>query len=715
MRILAHDKGHSMKNMKSHPREWAVVLLSTITAGILSIVVIALRNSAAEAKTETSKIFAPLAQSAVFTDTYEVNNTLATASNIAAFQPPSTNCSSPATASPLSIWQFSSPAFDIDYFRVIPSAQKIFTVTIRALAPVSPATSNDLVLRAQLKSSTDQQLGFVDMAAGSQTSLSYYNLNASTNYYVAVSALNAGSATQTELKPYQLELCESSTNITPTPTSTTGPTPTSTSTAGPVAPDAYENNNRPADVLAQNPIRSFLNVGSTLSSSALPNFFSTAPIGSIRENGDVDWFFIYAARSREHGGSAGRYRVTTSVQPGVDTEIGIFRDDQLPPDNISAQGLIAANDDYKDFDRGSQIEFSAPYDGRYWIKIWNKDPSPRTGSSGYNPSYNIAIVEIGASATTTVPTSTPFPQGIDRFEFNGDIERATLIAPNVKYDNLNFVPFQPPSTGTIDNDFFRMPVKQGVFYTCETLDLAGGADTNLIVYNQNATMSNRDTNFIGGNNDINQTEVQRGNFASRFSWLASYTGYVYILVGDVNPPRSSEAAGRTYSLQCTIGLPNTPTPTVDPRGTATPRPPVVPPTPEPPEPTMTPFPTPRSAQNLVVRPLDASQLRPTRAPQPTPRVITLDVQVFNDLNRNGLLDAGEGVANTSVRIADENGGAPLSQAYTDAEGRVRFSITNDAPVRVTIPLFGYSTVVNDANSAVRLALVPNIELPSRLP
>jgi hypothetical protein len=488
-----------------------------------------------------------------------------------------------------------------------------------------------------------------------------------------------------------------------------------TAVPGSAAPDAYENNNSPADVLAQNPIRSFLNVGSTFSSSALPNFFSTAPIGSIRENGDVDWFFIYAARSREHGGSAGRYRVTTSVQPGVDTEIGIFREDQLPPDNVSAQGLIAANDDYKDFDRGSQIEFTAPYEGRYWIKIWNKDPSPRTGSSGYNPSYNIAIVEIGASATTTVPTSTPFPQGIDRFEFNGDIERATLIAPNVKYDNLNFVPFQPPTTGTIDNDFFRMPVKQGVFYTCETLDLAGGTDTNLIVYNQNATMSNRDTNFIGGNNDINQSEVQRGNFASRFSWLAGYTGYVYILVGDVNPPRSSEAAGRTYSLQCTIGLPNTPTPTVDPRGTATPRPPIVPSTPEPPEPTMTPFPTPRSAQNLVVRPLDASQLRPTRAPQPTPRVITLDVQVFNDLNRNGLLDTGEGVANTSVRIADENGGAPLSQAYTDAEGRVRFSISNDAPVRVTIPLFGYSTVVNDANSAVRLALVPNFELPSRLP
>ncbi len=291
-----------------------------------------------------------------------------------------------------------------------------------------------------------------------------------------------------------------------------------------------------------------------------------------------------------------------------------------------------------------------------------------------------------------------------------------LIAPNTKYDNLNFVPFQPPTRDTIDNDFFRIPIKQGVYYTCDTLDLAGGADTNLIVYNQNAPQ-NRDANFIGGNDNISNAELQRGNFASRVTFLAPYTGIAYLLVGDVTPPRANEGSARTYSLQCTIGIPNTPTPTIDPRGTATPRPPVVIPTEEPPEPTFTPFPTPRPATNLVVRPADGSGAvnQPTRAPIPTPRVITLDVQVFNDTNRNGLLDGGEGVANASVRLSDEATGTPLSQAYTDGDGRVRFAVTNNTPVKVSIPLFGFTSIVDSPNAVVRLALVPNTELPVRIP
>jgi hypothetical protein len=95
-------------------------------------------------------------------------------------------------------------------------------------------------------------------------------------------------------------------------------------------------------------------------------------------------------------------------------------------------------------------------------------------------------------------------------------------------------------------------------------------------------------------------------------------------------------------------------------------------------------------------------------------VITLDVQVFNDLNRNGLLDAGEGIANASVRLNDEPTNTPLSQAYPD-EGRVRFQVTNNTPVKVSIPLFGYSTIVDSSNAVVRVALVPNVDYPVRLP
>ena len=200
------------------------------------------------------------------------------------------------------------------------------------------------------------------------------------------------------------------------------------------------------------------------------------------------------------------------------------------------------------------------------------------------------------------------------------------------------------------------------------------------------------------------------------SWLSGYTGYAYILVGQVILPRANEAAGRTYALQCTIGLPNTPTPIASATPLFTPTP-LVPPTPIPPEATLTPFPTPRLAQNLPVRELPpiGGNLIATPTPAPTPMPISLDVQVFTDQNKNGLLDRSEGIANVSVRILDENTQTPLGQAFTDGEGRVRFAITNDGPIRLSVPLFGYSTVVTEPNTIVRIGLVPQLQVPDRIP
>jgi hypothetical protein len=489
---------------------------------------------------------------------------------------------------------------------------------------------------------------------------------------------------------------------------------TVTPVAGQAAPDVYEINDLPSTVLSPTnggAVRSFLFPGGTFPDTQRPNFYSTAPIGSIREAGDVDWYFFF-------GRAGGRYRVTTVASPGVDTELFIYRESAALAitNNLDQSGIIADNDDYQPLDRSSRIEFTADYEGRHWLKIWNKDPAPRVGGSGYNPNYNVVVQEIGSSATVTPALPTPFPQGIDRFEYNGDLESAALIAPGLKYEGLNFVPFRPLSRDVVDNDFFKLPVKQGVYYTCETLDLAGGTDTNIIVYNQNATMSTLDSTGIGGNNDISEADKRRGNFASRLTWLSNYNGYAYVVVGDVTPPFAFESVGRNYSLQCTIGQPLTPTPTVDPRGTPTPRPTFAPPTDAPPEPTFTPFPTPRSETRLVVRPVDGSGAPQASAtPQPPPRTIALDVQVFNDINRNGLNDAGEGVGGASVRLSDEASGVPLSQAVTDTDGRVRFQIRNNTPVKVSIPLFGYSTIVDTPSAVVRLALVPAAQLPDRLP
>ena len=388
---------------------------------------------------------------------------------------------------------------------------------------------------------------------------------------------------------------------------------------------------------------------------------------------------------------------------------------ELEKDSNGNPVLFGFSDDAVSGSRRSQIDFNSDRDCTYWVRVINKDPAPR----GPNQIYTLSIIEIvGTPAPTTSPAptipATPYPQGIDSFEYNGDFDRASLVAPGVKYSNLNFVPFQPPSPDTVDNDFFRLPVKQGIYYTCETLDLAAGVDTNLIIYNQ-------DRVGIGGNDDTSALERTQGKFGSRVTWLAGYTGIAYILTGEVSPPRPNEAQARTYALQCIIGIPNTPTPIGGPP-TATPIPsPFVPPTELPPEPTMTPFPTPRTALNLPVRYLPDGKVpgrdggAPTPAPTATPRPVALDMQIFNDTNRNGLLDPGEGISGTSIRILDEASGTPLGQTATDGEGRARFTIFNEGPVRVSVPMFGYSTLINEPQATVRIALVPSEQLPARIP
>ncbi len=464
--------------------------------------------------------------------------------------------------------------------------------------------------------------------------------------------------------------------------------------------DDREPNNTPADAWNSSPQKSFINIGAQLVNL---NFYppASAPPGAIRENGDVDWYWFYAPAGR-------RIRVTTAVQIGVDTELFLFNDSIFsyasPNTNTVNVGLLASNDDYQPLDRSSQIIFTTPYEGRYWIKVWNKDGSPRLPQH----TYSLQVAELLESTPTPTVTSTPFPGQPDRFEYNGDFDYATLIAPGVKYDNLNFVPFQPPSRDTVDNDFFRLPVKQGIFYTCETLDLSPGTDTNIIVYDQNR-------NGIGGNDDISPDERARGNLRSRFSWLSSYTGHAYILVGEVTPPTAERGVERTYSLQCSIGLPPTLTPTPE---LSTPTPTSIPPTPLPPEPTMTPFPTPRPAQNLSVR---SAPTTPPTTGKPigsaAPRELEINVLLFVDRNGNNDFDpaSGEGLQRVSVRLFDDVTGLPLGQSFTDNDGRVRVVLQSNNPVRVSIPILGVSTVVTESPGLVRVMLTTRAPALRRLP
>ncbi len=478
------------------------------------------------------------------------------------------------------------------------------------------------------------------------------------------------------------------------------PPPPATNTPVPgLSPDDYEPNDNIAEASVPTGTRStasFIAVG-----ASIPNLSFTPFTG--RSSDTADWFLIY-------GRAGSIYQINTSnVQPGVETVLAVFQPDgaTLLP---AILGSTNPNNRHIAGQRGSQVIVQIPFDGAYWIRVVNLDSSPRVPGQTYALSAIEILQATPTPSNTPTPgaTITPFPGGADRFEYNGWFDTATLIAPGVDYRELNFVPWNPPTPDTQDNDFYRLPVKQGVYYSCFTFELSPGTDTNIIVYNQ-------DQVALGGNDDASPENTLRGDFSSRFTWLAGYTGYAYVLVGEVNPPRANEGLARGYSLRCDIGLPATPTPTVDPRGTPTPAPPFEPPTPEPPDPTMTPYPTPRTAQNLPIRPIEATPIVPISQPTPQPRRVVLSVQIHNEINRNNAPDPGEGIANVSVRVSDEATGLPLGQAVTDADGRAGLVVFNNGPVRLTVPLFGYSTVIAEDTASIRIAVISSPELPKRLP
>lgn len=661
------------------------VLAIVFALGVAFFVTIALTPLTPSAALTRPERAYPLAITQINTDTFDQlgdNSTVNTASTL----PPVglAPCNVPVIVVPNGTFYrlgpgLTNPADDTDIYRLplVPQLQYVMEIT-----PIVPGSLQFFVVFQDPVGNVIANLPNTPFAVITFSSPS------GGNFLLTLKAANSSAISQTSGSlPYRVSLCSSQL-----------PPPTATPLPG-LGPDSLEPNDFITEANVPIPnvrtTESFIAVGTTV------NNLSFYPFDSPTRTVDsADWFRMF--------GLAGvTYQVETSnVQPGVETVVAVFdaTGTQLIPSPSNP------NNRHTPGQRGSRVTFTAPAQGNYWIRVTNLDQSPRVPGQ----TYSLSVIEVVQPTATPGPTATPvtptpFPPGADQFEYNGDFDFATLIAPGVKYGPLNFVPFQPPSPDTVDNDFFKLPVKQGVFYTCETLDLAPGVDTNMIVYNQ-------DRVGIGGNDDISPEERLRGNFRSRFSWLSSYTGVAYILVGDVNPPRAEQAAQRTYALQCNIGVPETPTPTPAP-ATPTPAAPAIPPTPVPPEPEPTPFPTPRTAQNLVVRPAEPV-VRPPTAPQPTPapRIVQLTVQVFNDLNRNGQLDpaTGEGIVGVSVRVFDEVTGVPLAQVLTDGDGQARVSVETSNPVRISVPMFAYSTVVTEPSAVLRIGVISRVPLPRRI-
>ncbi|MCI0398427.1 MAG: hypothetical protein L0332_00515 [Chloroflexi bacterium] len=449
------------------------------------------------------------------------------------------------------------------------------------------------------------------------------------------------------------------------------PTPTSTPIAGsptPIYVDIYE----PNDILQD-------------AATILVDDDPACDI-TLWPASDVDYFRFVAKAGKA-------YEVLTSnLDEGIDTELTVYNTVGNP---------IATNDDYEFGNRASQVIFSASVYGYYYARVTNKNPGDPA-----NQTYCFEVNEIQGTATPThVPTLTPVP-GADACEDNGDFDTACLIGAGETY-TLNFVPAvgQGP-----DNDYFRLWIKTGIFYTCETLNLSSVNDTNMILYDQNH-------NGLGGNDD-----KAPGDFGSLVSYRATYTGWLYILVGPYAPPEYALSYLYTYSLRCLESVP-TPTPTgtatrpptsgggtgggtggSQPPQTPTPLPTSVFPT-FPATPTPFEFPTPTATPNVQVMPLPTNTPTGGGGPQQT---IQVNVTIYYDSNNNYTPELTEGVEDMAVTFFDNSTGELLAFGYTNEAGVISSgALQVSGPVRVSIPFLGYNQVVtSSANITLRIAPWP---------
>lgn len=411
--------------------------------------------------------------------------------------------------------------------------------------------------------------------------------------------------------------------------------------------------------------------------------------------GDQDYF-------RWWGKAGITYIVTTSnLDAGLDTVLDVYN---------TNQSLIATNDDVSAGIFRSEVRFTAGSDGYYYARVTNKTPIDPV-----NKRYCFGV------DSSVQPTSTPppgFPAAADDCEFNSTIDTACLIVAGETKASMNFVPSLGSSQ---DTDIFKMWVKPGIYYTCETIIPAGSAaDTNMIFWDSNGNPFNP---WLG-----NDDKIPGGlDFGSKVSYLSTYTGWLFVVVGPVNVPPLDEAPQHEYSLTC-LALESTPTATPSPTsastggggGTGGTFPTI---TPQPTVAFPTAFPTPT--------PIDFSVFfTPTPAPPPvvqfqplptsTPsgggtQSANINVTLYYDTNNNFLPELTEGIVNAAVSLYDNGTGELISFGHTNETGVVRFTGVNAAgAVRVVVPFLNYSQVVLSANADILVRVAPQ-PLPIGIP
>jgi hypothetical protein len=448
-------------------------------------------------------------------------------------------------------------------------------------------------------------------------------------------------------------------------------TPTATP-GGEVYLDQYEPNNVPETAFV------------TSANAAKLTDISLWPVG------DQDYFAFTGKKNTT-------YEVfTTDLTNGLDTLLRVY-----DPDGDK----IAENDDRDDTSEASRVVFTAKEDGNYFARITNQDSA---NSSNRTYSFEVRII----TPPTPTPTGTRIGQ-LDVCEPNNDLGSACLIGPGEVKSGMNFIP--PEGTGT-DNDFYTMPIKPGILYTCQTQNLSAENDTNIIFLDQNGN----DFNPQLGNDDR-----APGDLSSLLSYYSTYQGNLIILVGPVNPPSYENSPLFTYDIQCSaqVATPTPiPTPTVVWTGSTGSGTGYV-------QPTTAPFASPTMAA-ATPTPIDIASLLPTPVPPPiidfqplptaTPAVgvrqtTSVKVTVYYDSNFNYMPELTEGVSDVAVELFDNTTGQLLAFGYTNEAGVILFdAVTSTGAVRIDVPYLNYSMVVVGSSANILLRIEPR-NLPSEVP
>ena len=542
-------------------------------------------------------------------------------------------------------------------------------IPLIALISVQVTPSAAYVPPPSPQSETNHPLFSVDTISETETAIAGTQTVIAATQTAAASAtsvaqtLTAFPATQTAVAGTQTAIAA---------TQTAAARPTGTAQFG----DIFEPNNT-------------LQTAYTIAAGAVTSQITLWPLG------DLDYFRFYAK-----AGSA--YQILTRDLTGdLDTILRAY----------NTQGAeIAQNDDYRFGFRDSQVTIQTPIDGYYFIRVENKAPT-----DPINKTYAVEIKEV--QPPTATPTQTAIPS-TDPCDTNGNnnfsFDTACLLVADAAADTYDFVPV---NRNVQDNDYFRMWVRQGNFYPCLTDALGPFNDTNLIIYDQNRQ-------GIAGNND---RDPVAGDIRSEVTYYATYTGWLYLLVGPVYPPEYNLASQYTYTFACTSAF-VTPTPPAT--ATPTPRPTsagggggFVPPA-NTATPTPSPSPLPQAFPTVPVLVTEPPTPRPVVGivPLPTPTAaappqqsLSLNVTIYYDENVNFTPELTEGIMDVAVVLYDNGTGQLLALGSTNEAGSIHFGpLAVTGAVRLEVPFLGYSQVIVSNEPDIQLRVAPT-NLPGLIP